>query len=463
MSKVSKGLEKAGVIGASTTLLGGAGSALLLALAASPAAASATWTVDTLDDGAATASDCTTPVVGSCSLRDALAAAASGDTIMFSPALFSGGAGTITLTDGQLVNNGVNVLGPGANLLSINAAAASRIFELTPAPAGTTVSGVTLTNGLMTGTDVGGAILVQGSNTLTVSGSVLTGNVGGSAGGAVYAASLVLTDSTVSNNISQYFGGGIVASAQLSISNSTISGNSAKVLGGGITLFGTSANFSLIDSTMSGNTAQGGGAIGGYSVSGSVTIANSTLTGNSAIGGGGAIALSASRLDISMSTITGNSAGAASPFYSGGGVMISSEGLPLVTLTGTVIAGNTAGAGGTSDLIVGASEIDTGTVTANNSLIGSGVSTNVSLIGTGLLRSDTPMLGALANNGGPTLTMLPLVGSPLIDAGPATIPVFAGNQFDQRGPGFPRVLGSMSDIGAVETPASEPVVPAFTG
>lgn len=147
MEKVSKGLMKVGAVGASATLLGGAGSALLLALAASPAGATTTWTVDTLADGAPNASDCTTPVADSCSLRDALAAAAVGDAISFSPALFAAGAGTLTLTNGQLVNNGVDVLGPGANLLTIDAAAASRIFELSSSPAGTTISGVTLVNG----------------------------------------------------------------------------------------------------------------------------------------------------------------------------------------------------------------------------------------------------------------------------------------------------------------------------
>jgi hypothetical protein len=91
------------------------------------------------------------------------------------------------------------------------------------------------------------------------------------------------------------------------------------------------------------------------------------------------------------------------------------------------------------------------------------VSPNITLVGDGVLRSDAPMLGALANNGGPTLTMLPLAGSPLIDAGPVTIPTFPGNEFDQRGPGFPRVLGSKADIGAVEVRQEEPVVPAFTG
>ena len=457
---VMRGLEKAGAVGASATLLGGAGSALLLALAASPAGAAATWTVDTLADGAATASDCTTPVVGSCSLRDALAAAAVGDAITFSPTLFTGGAGTITLTEGELVNAGVDVIGPGADLLTVDAAANGRVFNVVPAPSGTTISGVTLTNGLLTGGDGGGAIMAE-TGTLTVRESVLTGNVGAFAGGAIVASSLVLVDSTVSDNSSTYFGGGIAVIEQLFVTGSTIADNSSVILGGGVAVFSENASATVIDSTVSGNTAASGGGLGGYSVTGTVTIANSTFFDNSAIYGGGAIALNVPIAEISMSTITGNSSDGTDPFYSGGGLKVGFDGSTALTLTGTVIAGNTSGVGGTPDLIVGASVADAVTVTANDSFIGSGVTPNVTFAGSGLLRGDVPMLGALADNGGPTLTMLPLVGSPLIDAGPTTVPAFPGNDFDQRGPGFARVLGPRSDIGAVEVPP--PAAPVFTG
>jgi hypothetical protein len=55
-------------------------------------------------------------------------------------------------------------------------------------------------------------------------------------------------------------------------------------------------------------------------------------------------------------------------------------------------------------------------------------------------------LGPLANNGGPTLTQLPLPGSPVINAGdPAFVPPPAT---DQRGQ--PRVQGGRIDIGSVE-------------
>ena len=59
-----------------------------------------------------------------------------------------------------------------------------------------------------------------------------------------------------------------------------------------------------------------------------------------------------------------------------------------------------------------------------------------------------PKLGPLQDNGGPTFTRLPLAGSPAIDKG---LPGGTPPEFDQRGTGFPRVIGARVDVGAVET------------
>ena len=74
-----------------------------------------------------------------------------------------------------------------------------------------------------------------------------------------------------------------------------------------------------------------------------------------------------------------------------------------------------------------------------------GVST-VPSFATNTIVTNNPRLGALADNGGLTLTHLPLSDSPAIDAG-NNIPTFAN---DQRGNGFPRTNGAGTDIGAVE-------------
>jgi hypothetical protein len=58
---------------------------------------------------------------GSGSLRFEIGQAAAGDTITFDPALFSGGARTVTLTSGVLnITKDVTIDGPGAKLLTIS-------------------------------------------------------------------------------------------------------------------------------------------------------------------------------------------------------------------------------------------------------------------------------------------------------------------------------------------------------
>src|SRR6266436_774533 len=76
-------------------------------------------------------------------LRNAIAAAAPGDTINFSLAT----PATITLTDGELlINKDLTILGPGATNLAINGNAASRVFSLGSSNT-VTIAGLTITNG----------------------------------------------------------------------------------------------------------------------------------------------------------------------------------------------------------------------------------------------------------------------------------------------------------------------------
>jgi hypothetical protein len=83
-----------------------------------------------------------------------------------------------------------------------------------------------------------------------------------------------------------------------------------------------------------------------------------------------------------------------------------------------------------------------------------------------------PQLGALADNGGPTQTMLPQAASPLIDAIPvASCSGGVGIHADQIGTSRPQGLGC--DIGSVEVPVVVPnpppppppvaTAPTFTG
>ena len=197
-----------------------------LALAGALPALAVTWTVNNLNDS------------GLGSLRDAIAGASAGDTIQFGPSV----AGTITLTSGELlISKNLTINGPGASQLAISGNKMSRIFEISSG-ATITVSGLTIENGSTRGiVPEGGGGIFNNGGTLTVTDSVITGNIGsfGPTSGA---------------------GGGIYNYGTLTVTNSTFSGNSA-VNGGGIYSYsydnrGTAI---IINSTFSGNSVSNGG------------------------------------------------------------------------------------------------------------------------------------------------------------------------------------------------------------
>src|SRR5262249_36270920 len=110
------------------------------------------------------------------SLRAAIAAAQSGDTIRFDPRL----AGqTIRLTTGELaITKSLDIEGLGADQLPASGNHASRIFDITSG-ATVTIAGITMTDGLANGSapvlaSTGGAILNFGA--LTLANDVLSDN-----------------------------------------------------------------------------------------------------------------------------------------------------------------------------------------------------------------------------------------------------------------------------------------------
>src|SRR5262245_32805007 len=239
-------------------------------------------------------------VDGDISLRDAIAAAPSGETIDFAPALTSGGAATINLTLGSLrITNNLTINGPGANMLTIDASGNDATPDLnngdgspvlvisnddfiTPDKT-VSISGLTLTGG---DTYAGGGI--HNRENLTLTASIISGNAATDWGGGIYnyRGNLTVIDGTISANVAGYGGGidsGRFGVAQLTITNTTISDNVANRFSGG----GINANrMTVTGSTISGNSAvgQGGG------ISGSGTVTNSTISDNSTAASGGGIA-----------------------------------------------------------------------------------------------------------------------------------------------------------------------------
>ncbi|MCK6484591.1 MAG: hypothetical protein HUU22_17690 [Phycisphaerae bacterium] len=111
-------------------------------------------------------------------------------------------------------------------------------------------------------------------------------------------------------------------------------------------------------------------------------------------------------------------------------------------LRNTVVAGNTATTAGPNIFAT------TGAISAGHNLIGDGTGSNFTpvigdLVGTTSAPID-PLLAPLAQNGGPTPTMLPLLNSPVVDRGTNV----AAPAVDQRG--LQRSVGCATDIGAVE-------------
>lgn len=273
----------------------------------------------------------------------------------------------------------------------------------------------------------------------------------GTMGGGVRAGNIAVIESTVRDNTiigDGAAGGGINASGGF-IYGSTISGNAAigeNAKGGGLSL---RRSFTIEQSTISGNRVEGAGAQGGGLWAEELRATHITVAGNSALGtdaeGGGVFTDDA---DVVGSVLAGNMAPNAPDLRA---MDVHPDDPPNENEPGVAysLVSNSAG-----------------------SFLASGAG------GVGNLLDVDAMLGPLADNGGPTLTHLPLDGSPLIDAGdPAllTLPLQINHPlimvdipgiYDQRGEPFDRVIDGGSgtvriDIGAVEF--EPPVVPLAVG
>ena len=284
-------------------------SALFIFALAVPNISSAAFiTVDSVADNVVDDMDCT--------LREAIMAAnndADGngctgagsygtETIEFDNAILPA---TITLNGSNIgITSSMNINGPGADQLTISGNNSSRIFV---------VEDFDLAN----------------NQTVDISGLTISEGAGeeGTFGGAIANGEFLILDSClIDNNSSPFFNGGAI---EVFDATGSVSG----------------ASLVLIDSTVSNNTTSGnGGAISNRG--GTVVIVNSTLTGNSANDSdGGAIFNSSNMADIGTvelyyTTITDNTAG------NGGGIVNDVEGANnVVSIQNSIVAGNTDDSG----------------------------------------------------------------------------------------------------------------------
>jgi hypothetical protein len=388
-------------------------------------------------------------------LRSQIAAAApAGDTIIFQTGL----SGTITLSAsrGELqLSNSLTITGPGANTISVGFVNTQfsphhRVFEIFSG-ATDTISGLTITGGFLP--SGGGGINNAGA--LTLISCTVSGNSSASGGGGINnAGTLTITSSTISGNNCPDRGGGIFNGGTLTITSSTVSGNSSGGPGGGIESSGT---LTITSSTISGNVSAGGGIAAGGGIdmfSGNGTITNCTVSGNLAAGstqfngGQGGGINNFGTLTITSTTVSGNSVAGAtvvtgvgeSPLSHGGGVAGS------MTLRNTIVTGNLNNTRYVSGSVTTTADDISGSVSASSSynLIGTGGSGGLTNgVNHNQVGVANPGLGSLADNGGPTLTMALLAGSPALGAGDPAL----ASTTDQRGVTRPTPV----DIGAFQT------------
>ncbi len=311
--------------------------------------------------------------------------------------------GAVTLNSCTFIGNTVSASSAGGGIENNGAGAA-------------TINNCTFTSNTAagTGSSASSGAAIANSGAMTITGSVFTSNTAASDGGAIYSdGTLTVSTTSFLNNAALSDGGALRSGGALTtISACTFAGNSAASAGGAVD--STDTTFTVTNTTFANNSAVShGGAIMADSGSGAATLTNCTITANT--------------------VTTGSSGVFGAGLYSG----------RPVTLQNTIVAGNFRGApGGTADDIAGAVN-----AASSFNLIGSGGAGGLT---NGVNNNQVGVtnlgLGALANNGGLTMTIALLTGSPAIDQGSNTF-VVAG-ETDQRG--LPRIVNGTVDIGAFE-------------
>jgi len=409
-----------------------------------PTSAPASIVVNTNGDDAGLADNCAPAApAGVCSLRDALAYAASlsAGTITFDSTVFNAGnlaaQNIITLTNGVLeIPNDTSITGPynGAgdtlvDLITVSGNGAGGVFQITDPNHQGAIKGIAITGGMLNdptpGALVSGAAIYN-NGTLWVDSSLISGNfastpdsTGEVDGGAIYSDNdLEISNSTITGNAANSgggaFGGGIFNLSYVNANNLIVSNNSASATGPGGVAGGGGIftwDMDMDHSTVSGNSAPAASDGSGLSTGGGIFafgeewVNSSTIAGNSATGlgsGGAGGYYGANYQELYNVTISGNTADAL-----GGGLLLDSA--ALMVLGNTIVSGNTA------------------PDRADFAKLGDLINIRGNVIHKGGLN-----LAPLADYGGGIPTMLPLPGSLAICNGlAANIPI--GEGLDERG------------------------------
>jgi hypothetical protein len=249
---------------------------------------------------------------------------------------------------------------------------------------------------------------------------------------------VVISNSTISGNISQGGAGGAAGSG----GGGTV-GDGGVGVGGGINSNAPGSDF--LNDTIYGNTAVGG--------AGNTIVTSGIPNPDGAFGGG--LDDESTAVYIASVTVTANSAQAGAPSAGatagtafGGGIDNDGNADTSLTLQNSLVAANTAPNG--PDFLGAA-------VSTDDNLIGDGTgssgfsASNGDQVGT-TISPINAKLGPFQNNGGSTDTVALLAGSPALGAGDPAV----ATATDQRG--LPRVVAGETDIGAFETQLQTPTV-----
>ncbi|WP_157976259.1 choice-of-anchor Q domain-containing protein [Lewinella sp. IMCC34191] len=350
---------------------------------------------------------------GEGSLRNSVASANAGDSILFSDMINSF---SINLLSPIILDKQLFIVGNGYEVTIISGGSTTRIFEITQG-AQVEIKYLSVIDGNAS-VPGGGALLIDEGSAI-LSSVRLSGNQAADAGGAIYVGpsdTLYIYNSKINYNSANKVGGAISQQSEsfVQIERSEISNNFLTKGGAGL------------------NSYSAGGGL--YNTGGILIITSSTIAHNSALGlnearGGGIHGVNNSTISVDRSTISGNTSGVV-----GGGIYNSKE---MEIFRSTIMYNQSADGGGYAQQEPAANLDISGTVIANNIgpvanpdiLVSDGMknSGGYNFIGKDparqFLQRATDLEGLpsewhpLANNGGYTLSHLPVAGNPIIDQG----------------------------------------------
>lgn len=181
----------------------------------------------------------------------------------------------------------------------------------------------------------GGAIFNGDESDMTVENSRFSNNRSRDGGGAIFNSNRLRISNSSFDKNEAVDGGAIlnIGRAELTVSGSSFLVNSARLGSGGAIHSAYQSGVSIAKSSLSGNHARNGGAIFN-SYQSEISITDTSLFGNSARDDGGGIYVFHGKAMLTHATVARNSAAR------GGGLFVSAEYDPNVSLLNSIIAGN---------------------------------------------------------------------------------------------------------------------------